>query len=60
MSRLSIENAAQNMGLELAPCQCRELEKGQELWWRVRVEDGKYLVVRARIYDEEKELNARD
>lgn len=60
MSRLSIEKAAQNMGLELAPCQCKKLEKGQELWWRVRVEDDKYLVVRARIYDEEKELDARD
>ena len=55
MNRFGIEKAAQNMGLELAPCQCEKLEKGQELWWRVRLENGKYLVVRARIYDEGEE-----
>lgn len=60
MSRSNIEKAAQNMGLELAPCQCEKLEKGEELWWRVRLENSKYLVVRARIYDEEEVLDARD
>ena len=55
MNRFSIEKAAQNMGLELAPCQCKKLEEGQELWWRVRLENGKYLVVRARIYDDGEE-----
>lgn len=60
MSRFDIEKAAQNMGLELAPCQCEKLEKGEELWWRVRLENSKYLVVRARIYDEEEALDARD
>lgn len=60
MSRFNIEKAAQNMGLELAPCQCEKLEKGEELWWRVRLENSKYLVVRARIYDEEEVLDARD
>ena len=60
MSRFDIEKAAQNMGLELAPCQCEKLEKGEELWWRVRLENSKYHVVRARIYDEEEVLDARD
>lgn len=60
MNRFDIEKVAQNMGLELAPCQCEKLEKGEELWWRVRLENRKYLVVRARIYDEEEELDARD
>lgn len=52
MSRFDIEKAGDNMGLALAPCQCKKLEKGQELWWRVPLENSKYLVVRARIYDE--------
>lgn len=49
-----IEKAGQNMGLVLSPCQCKKLEEGQELWWRVRLENHKYLIVRARIYEEEK------
>ena len=56
---LTIEKAAQNMGLTLSPCQCEKLERNEELWWRVRLENSKYLVVRARIYDEEEELDAR-
>lgn len=49
-----IEKAGQNMGLLLSYCQCKKLEEGQELWWRVRLENHKYLIVRARIYEEEK------
>ena len=62
MSRFDIEKAGQNIGLAfsaLSPCQCEKLEKGEELWWRVRLENSKYLVVRARIYDEEEVLDAR-
>lgn len=59
MKRLDIEKAGDNMGLALAPCQCEKLEKGEELWWRVRIENSKYLVVRARIYDEEEGLDER-
>ena len=55
MSRFDIEKAAQNMGLELAPCQCEKLERNEELWWRVRISEGEYLVVRAHIYREDKD-----
>ena len=51
----SIEAAADSIGLLLADCQCEKLEKGQELWWRVRLCKGEYLVVRALVVKEEEE-----
>lgn len=51
----SIEAAADSIGLLLADCQCEKLKNGEELWWRVRLCEGEYLVVRALVVKEEEE-----
>lgn len=51
--KCELEAAADSIGLLLADCQCEKLENGEELWWRVRLCEGKYLVVRALIVREE-------
>lgn len=55
MTDRRIEAAADAIGLALSPCQCRKLEKNEELWWRVRISEGEYLVVRAHIRREDKD-----
>ena len=55
MKDRSIEAAADSIGLLLASCQCEKLENGEELWWRVRLREGEYLVVRALVVKEEEE-----